>query len=123
MAGGGGPALKRGGAPRLNVCAENTVPHAFLKNITQVLHANLSMLAQHLPALPRARGRSWQKFVASHPDYAAGGSRLLERTVNARACVHGVRTHTVVERFLTSYKMFLAKSDLQRRSLFARNIL
>ena len=24
MAGGGGPALKRGGAPRLNVCAENT---------------------------------------------------------------------------------------------------
>ena len=44
--------------------------------------------------------------------------------------------HTVVERFLTSYKMFLAKSDLQRsirrslkiaevfwRSLFARNIL
>ena len=24
MAGGGGPVLKRGGAPRLNVCAENT---------------------------------------------------------------------------------------------------
>ena len=29
-----------------------------------------------------------------------------------------VGKHTVVERFLTSYKMFLAKSDLQRRSSF-----
>ena len=57
---------------------------AFLENITQVLHAYLSELAQHLPMLPRARGRSWPNFVASHPDYAAGGSRLHKRTVRAR---------------------------------------
>ena len=63
------------------------------------------------------------------------GTQAKRRRVHARQItrlchVHAVVSiflarvvHTVVERFLTSNKMFLAKSDLQRRSLFARNIL
>ena len=63
---------------------------AFLKDITQGLHAYSSELAQQLLVSPRARGNSRQKFVASHPCCAAGELRLHEQTV--RMSVHGVRT-------------------------------
>ena len=59
------------------------------KHITQVLHAHSRELAQHLSASPRARGKSRQKLVASHPDCAAGELQLHKRTVRMR--VHGVR--------------------------------
>ena len=40
MAGGGGPVLKRGGAPRLNVCAENYYP--FIKRISEAILGKFS---------------------------------------------------------------------------------
>ena len=48
------------------------------------------VLGWQLKSACRARGRSRQKFVVSHPDCAARELRLHARTVRMR--VHGVRT-------------------------------